>query len=110
MSRSLPNPLRLIKNSLAGSMALGLIACSSETSTQPVVYPEIDSEAAALFIARCSGCHVAPQPDSRPARLWPGIVQRMQMRMENKGFAPLNKDELVVVLDYVQRNARGVDQ
>lgn len=108
MSRKLP--IRLIKNSLAGSAVLGLVACSGDTSTQPVEYPEVESEAAALFIARCSSCHLAPRPDSHPARLWPGIVQRMQMRMENKAFPPLNKEELAMVLDYLQRNARDVEK
>ena len=87
----------------SGIAFLLLSACDS--TTKPVVYPEVESASAQLFLAKCGGCHVAPMPGSRSARAWSTVVQRMQMRMKAKGVTPLNNEELNQVLDYLQRNA-----
>jgi hypothetical protein len=90
------------KNSLI-TLALLLSACDS--TTEPPVYPEADSPSAQLFQAKCSGCHVAPQPSMHAARVWPGVLHRMQMRMKAKGVTPLDNTELSEILDYLQRHA-----
>lgn len=87
----------------------GLIACSQEQQSNPLMeadYPEYESEPAKLYISKCSGCHAAPLPKIHTVRQWPGVVQRMQMRMKNKAVQPLNSNELAIVLDYLQKHAR----
>ena len=69
-------------------------------------YPEYETQAAKLYIEKCSGCHAAPLPKIHDARQWSGIVQRMQMRMTNKAITPLNKRELAIVIEYLEKHAR----
>ena len=83
-------------------------ACTGEAPPATMDYPEEGSAAMQLYIARCGDCHVAPQPVSHTAKVWPSVLQRMQMRMQAKARTPLKKEELSLILDYVQRNA-GVD-
>lgn len=59
-----------------------------------------------LYIGKCGDCHVAPQPVSHTAKVWPGVLQRMQMRMQAKARTPLDKTDMGMILDYVQRHAR----
>ena len=90
-------------------MGLGLLMTSGCTGEPPPVtkaYPEEGSSVWQLYLARCGDCHVAPQPGSHVAKMWPGILQRMQMRMQAKARTPLDKTELEMILDYVQRHAR----
>ena len=90
-------------------MAGGLFACSQDQKSIPLQltdYPEYDSEPAKLYISKCSGCHAAPLPSIHSVRHWPGVLQRMQMRMKNKAVQPLNPNELAIVLDYLQQHAR----
>jgi hypothetical protein len=84
---------------LAGS------GCSESTPPAPQSYPEPGSEAMTMFIARCGACHAAPQPGSHVATIWPGVVQRMQLRMRSMGKQPLSRQELATIIDYLQRNA-----
>lgn len=87
-------------------MALMVSACTGEAPPATIDYPEEGSAVMRMYIARCGDCHVAPQPVSHIAKVWPGILQRMQMRMQAKARKPLDKTELGVILDYVQRHAR----
>jgi len=48
-----------------------------------------------LFIARCSGCHVTPQPASVVASEWPSHVQEMRER------AGLSVDQAALVERYL---------
>lgn len=86
-------------------MALLLSACDGAAPDEPVVYPEAGSQTEQLFQAKCARCHKAPQPSAHIARIWPGVVQRMQMRMKASGVTVLNKNELAEILDYLQRHA-----
>lgn len=88
-------------------MALLLSAC--DITYEPLVYPEADSPSAQRYQAHCARCHNAPQPHAHTAQAWPGILQRMQMRMITKGATPLNEDELSAVLGYLQRHAAPVE-
>jgi len=86
-------------------MAVLLSACENEISSTPLVYPEASSPAGKLFQDKCSRCHAAPLPTAHIARLWPGAIQRMQIRMKVKGLNVLSKPELAEILDYLQHHA-----
>ena len=99
-------------NYLVNLVALILISmvagCSDGevSQIQASDYPEYETQAAKLYIAKCSGCHAAPLPQVHDARQWSGIVQRMQMRMTNKAIKPLNPRELAIVIEYLETHAR----
>jgi len=47
--------------------------------------PERESRGARLVVGYCVQCHNLPNPAMHHAAKWPGIVQRMVLRMEGKG-------------------------
>jgi cytochrome c2 len=47
--------------------------------------PERESRGAKLVVAYCVQCHNLANPAMHHAEKWPGIVQRMVLRMEGKG-------------------------
>ena len=47
--------------------------------------PERESRGAKLVVGYCVQCHNLPNPAMHHAAKWPGIVQRMVLRMEGKG-------------------------
>ncbi|WP_455223177.1 hypothetical protein, partial [Kaarinaea lacus] len=65
-------------------------------------YPEHESEAAILYVSKCSGCHAAPLPKIHEADQWPGIVRRMDMRMANKAIQPPSAEDTAVIISYLQ--------
>jgi len=80
--------------------------------------PEPRSSGAKLVIAYCVQCHNLPNPAMHHAEKWPGIVQRMVLRMEGKGNlgtlmaqmmagvrAPVAEDTQAIVA-YLQRHAQ----
>lgn len=85
-----------------------LVACSTEdnASPSPLVYPDAESPGAKLYVEKCSGCHAAPLPGIHVSSHWPGIVQRMQQRMTAKAIQPLNKTDVAIIVDYLQKHAR----
>ena len=85
---------------------LTVSACTGEAPPATMNYPEEGSSVMQSYIAKCGDCHVAPQPVSHTAKVWPGVLHRMQMRMQAKARKPLDKTELAMILDYVQRHAR----
>ena len=92
--------------------SVGLLsACNSGESEKAVLsLPEPDSKAAVLYMEKCSICHVAPAPAKYPARIWPSILQRMQLRMKSKGVQRLTKEELSVLATYLQNHAKSSRQ
>ena len=85
-----------------------LTACSEQGGQQAAVaLPQPDSKAALLYKEKCSACHTVPLPSKHPARLWPSVLQRMQMRMKSKGVKKLNREELELILEYLQKHAKG---
>lgn len=84
------------------SLAAG---CDDSGKMSKVSYPEPDSPGARLLLEKCGICHAPPQPSSHVAKIWPGVLQRMQMRMTSKGQSALQPQELGVLLDYLQRHA-----
>ena len=79
--------------------------CDSYENSPVASYPEPDSPGAQLLLEKCGICHAAPQPSSHTAKIWPGVLQRMQMRMTTKGQSALQPKEIGVLLDYLQRHA-----
>jgi hypothetical protein len=89
-------------------VALLLIGCSGDQ--QPAAmkmtdYPDHETPAAQMYIARCGECHAAPRPDKYPADRWPGVVQRMVMRMNNKAIQPPNREQMALIMGYLQKHA-----
>jgi hypothetical protein len=85
-----------------------LAACSDSGNNQGMKvtdYPDHQTEAAKLYIVKCGQCHAAPLPTVHPANQWPGIVERMTMRMNNKAIQPPNRQEIAVILGYLQQHA-----
>jgi cytochrome c1 len=77
--------------------------------------PEPDTRGAALVVEYCVQCHNLPNPAMHQARKWPGIVERMVVRMRGKGNlgtlmkemmagvkAPTD-DEQALLVTYLQR-------
>ena len=90
------------------SMALLFAGCVNDPDfklLQPSDYPEHESGAAALYLSQCGGCHAAPLPRIHTAKHWPGVVQRMEMRMNNKVVTPPNAEETAIILGYLQKHA-----
>ena len=52
---------------------------------QPSQLPEPRSPGAALTLRYCVQCHNVPNPAMHHAAKWPGIVERMVLRMEGRG-------------------------
>lgn len=69
-------------------------------------YPENETEAAKLYVSKCSGCHAAPLPTIHDAGQWPSIVRRMEMRMNNKAVQPPNAEETAIIIGYLQKHAK----
>jgi hypothetical protein len=80
--------------------------------------PERQSRGAKLVVAYCVQCHNLPNPAMHHDAKWPGIVQRMVLRMEGKGNmgtlmaemmagvkAPDAEDTKAIVA-YLQRHAQ----
>ena len=52
---------------------------------EPKMLPEPDSRGAKLTLRYCVQCHNLANPAMHEARKWPGIVERMVLRMQGKG-------------------------
>lgn len=91
------------------SLSALLTACSEKAPTAAVDYPEIDSEGAQLLLEYCSTCHAPPSPSVHTAAHWPGVLERMQMRMSSKAQMVLKPQEFAVLLDYLQRHGAAVE-
>jgi hypothetical protein len=90
------------------SIALLFTGCADDQDSQPLQlsdYPEHESAEAKLYISKCSGCHAAPLPKIHVAEQWPGVVQRMEMRMNNKAIKPPSSQETELIVGYLQKHA-----
>jgi len=84
----------------------------------PSRLPEPSSPGAKLAIQYCVQCHNLPNPAMHQAGKWPGIVDRMVVRMQGKGnMGELMKDmmagvraptqaETATLVAYLERNAQ----
>jgi hypothetical protein len=86
---------------------------------EPKALPEPKSRGARLTLAYCVQCHNLPNPAMHHAEKWPGIVERMVLRMEGRGNlgtlmsemmagvkAPA-ADEKAAIVGYLQRHAQA---
>jgi mono/diheme cytochrome c family protein len=91
------------------AIIINLIACSEQSSSvqlQKSDYPDYNTDAAKLYLTKCSECHGAPLPEIHTARQWLSVVQRMQYRMTSKAMPGLNKHEMAEIVGYLESNAR----
>jgi len=81
--------------------------------------PERQTPGAKLVVAYCVQCHNPPNPAMHHAAKWPGIVERMVLRMEGKGNlgtlmaemmagvkAP-RADDTKAIIAYLQRHSQA---
>src|ERR1700704_1615743 len=84
----------------------------------PELLPEPRSEGARLTLRYCVQCHNLANPAMHHAEKWPGIVERMVLRMEGRGNlgalmsemmagvkAP-SEEETVLLVAYLKRHAQ----
>ena len=106
----------MAKNNYRNITATGLLgfilfisACSGGQDSSPLQltdYPEYGSDSVKLFLSKCGACHGAPLPKVHDARQWLAVVERMQMRMTSKAMPGLTKEEMKIIVEYLQKNAR----
>jgi cytochrome c5 len=85
---------------------------------EPRQLPERGSEGAQLMQRYCVQCHNLPNPAMHDAARWPGVVERMVLRMEGHGNlgtlmsdmmagvqAP-TREEAQTLVDYLRRNGQ----
>ncbi len=85
---------------------------------EPSMLPERGSRGAKLALRYCVQCHNLANPAMHEARKWPGIVERMVLRMQGKGnmgalmadmmagvIAP-EAEEKKTLVAYLRRNAQ----
>lgn len=80
--------------------------------------PDPGSRGAKLVIGYCVQCHNLPNPAMHHAAKWPGVVERMVLRMEGKGNLGVLMAEMMAgvkapsgeesreIVGYLQRNAQ----
>jgi hypothetical protein len=81
--------------------------------------PEPGSRGAALTLRYCVQCHNLPNPAMHHAQKWPGIVERMVLRMQGRGNlgalmaemmagveAP-GEEETAALVDYLRKHAQA---
>ncbi len=85
----------------------------------PAQLPEPDSRGAQLTLRYCVQCHNLPNPAMHSAQRWPGVVDRMVLRMQGRGNlgslmadlmagvqAPTD-DEASELVAYLRRNGQA---
>jgi hypothetical protein len=85
---------------------------------EPRQLPERGSPGAELVLRYCVQCHNLPNPAMHESRRWPGVVQRMVLRMQGRGNmgalmsdmmagvkAP-SENETVTLVAYLRRHAQ----
>jgi len=85
---------------------------------EPTQLPEPGSRGARLVVEYCVQCHNLPNPAMHHAAKWPGIVERMVVRMRGRGNLGMLMEEMMAgvkapadeeraaLLAYLQRNAQ----
>ena len=91
-------------------MGLAASACGGDKTEQPRNYPDKDSVQAQLYLDKCGQCHAAPLPSAHTDRMWPSVLDRMQMRMTAKQVMPLTRKEMSIILGYLQQHAKQPTQ
>ena len=85
---------------LAAAVALG---CQTEL-------PEPASPGAMLYRTRCQGCHRLYHPGTMTAAMWRVQVDRMQGEFVRRGMAQLSRDEMELLLAYLDAHSTDGDR
>jgi cytochrome c2 len=84
----------------------------------PAQLPQPDSRGADLVVQYCVQCHNLPNPAMHHAAKWPGIVDRMVVRMRGRGnmgtlmkdlmagVAAPGEEDVRILVAYLQQNAQ----
>ncbi|MGD8939167.1 MAG: hypothetical protein PVJ72_07300 [Gammaproteobacteria bacterium] len=91
-------------------MAIAVYGCGNDRAKRPRNYPDRNSAQAQLYIDKCGQCHAAPLPNVHTAKIWPSVLDRMQMNMTTKHVAPLTRVEMSIILGYLQQHAKRPTQ
>ncbi len=91
-------------------MVIAVFGCGNDKTEQPRNYPDTDSVQAQLYLIKCGQCHAAPLPSAHTANIWPSVLDRMQMRMKTKNVPPLTREEMSIILGYLQQHAQPSQQ
>ncbi|MBF0275698.1 MAG: hypothetical protein HQK84_10760 [Nitrospinae bacterium] len=81
---------------------LFLFGCVAST----MQIPEPDSMEAQLFSERCSSCHSLPHPQRHTFEQWKQVVSIMQIRMKERDFQQLEKNEESAILAYLKKHSQ----
>jgi hypothetical protein len=88
------------------AIVVSTLGCGNRPAEQPRHYPEPDSPQAALYLAKCGQCHGAPMPSAHTANVWPSILDRMQIHIKANNASPVSREEMSIILGYLQQNAQ----
>jgi cytochrome c5 len=97
----------LVGKWLGGAAVLSVVACATLEGVMPTPGQLARAQARGIttdqlesgrtcFAERCTACHVAPKPSSRPAAEWPEEVDRMAKRSR------LTPEQKQLILQYLQ--------
>ena len=68
--------------------------------------PESETEAARLYVEKCSVCHEAKHPGLLSGEAWVHIVDRMEKYVIEMGKRePLNDKDKATILNYLKKHA-----
>ncbi len=98
---------------MMGGMMSGMMGNRMPQGINPDQLPEPDSEGAKLVGHYCSQCHGIPGPGLHIATEWPGVVARMNRRMQMMSGRRMmmhveapNDNELNILMAYLEKNAQ----
>lgn len=69
--------------------------------------PEKESEAALLYVQKCTLCHEVVHPLTLSPRQWSNVIKLMEKRVKATGVRePLSEAEMAVILGYLEKHGR----
>lgn len=93
-----------------GTFELAGMSTTRRIEIEPLNVRRLDGDttgpAYAAFHARCSACHAAPAPDSKPAYEWSGVMKRMSQNQLDAGLMPIRPGDGAMVLAFLERHAQ----
>ncbi len=98
---------------MRGGMMSGMMGNRMPQGINPDQLPAPDSEGAKLVGRYCSQCHGVPGPGLHTASEWPGVVARMNRRMQMMSGRRMmmhidapSDNELKILIAYLEKNAQ----
>jgi hypothetical protein len=84
------------------------ISAKIDVEIEPLRHRELGADtllpAYRLLIQRCAGCHVVPDPGSKPVLEWAPIVARMNALVNAAGLLPTTPEELSAILTFLEEH------